>query len=276
MRHLRYAVAAAVLAVAVGVPIDAHADVEWVPPLGARWQYQLQGDVDANVCTKPPGSRTCVRPEVYDFDLYRPDGVTLNTLGVDRVHAADARAVCYVSAGSYENWRPDKNTFPAAVLGKSNGWPGEKWLDIRAQSTLLPIIDARVARCVDAGFDAIEFDNVDGYSNNTGFPLTAAHQLSYNRALADLAHARGLAVGLKNDVEQAATLRSSFDFAINEQCGQYQECGVYDAWTAHGQAVLEIEYGTALKRFCPAAIAGGRSAIKKTMSLKAKPWTPCA
>ncbi len=183
--------------------------------------------------------------------------------------------MCYVSAGSWENWRPDATAFPESVKGASNGWPGERWLDVRARSVLVPIIEARVQKCVDAGFDAVEFDNVDGYTNSTGFPLAASDQLSYNRDLAGVAHAHGLAVGLKNDVEQAGALRTDFDFAINEQCFQYHECAVYDAWTAHGQLVVEVEYSGNQKKYCADAVAHGRSAIKKARALKAKPWTPC-
>ncbi len=40
--------------------------------------------------------------------------------------------VGYFSAGSYENWRSDKGSFPTAALGKNlDGWAGEKWLDVR-------------------------------------------------------------------------------------------------------------------------------------------------
>jgi hypothetical protein len=248
----------------------------WKPPVGARWQYQLQGKLRTDLCVVPASGGACVRPDIYDIDLYAKDGTTLNTAGVAQVHAAGARAVCYVSAGSFENFRPDAAAFPPEVKGASNGWPGERWLDIRQMATLLPIMASRVDRCVAAGFDAVEFDNVDGYSNASGFPLTAADQLTYNRALAGLAHARGLSVGLKNDVEQAAELLDDFDFAINEQCAQYSECDVYDAWITAGKAVLQVEYKKQPKTFCPDAVASGRSTVKKGLKLGAKPWTPCA
>jgi hypothetical protein len=72
---------------------------------------------------------------------------------------------------------------------------------------------------------AVEPDNVDGYANASGFLLTAAHQLAYNRFLPAAAHARDRSIGLKNDLAQVAALKPSFDFAINEQCCQYKECG---------------------------------------------------
>ena len=135
-----------------------------------------------------------------------------------QIHARLAHAVCYVDAGTWENWRPDAARYPKQLLGKGNGWPGERWLDIRATKVLLPLIDARVAKCAKAGFDAVDFDNVDGYANTTGFPLTGAAQLTFNKAIAGLAHKRGMSVGLKNDLDQLGALRTSFDFAVNEQC----------------------------------------------------------
>jgi hypothetical protein len=241
-----------------------------------RWQYQLQNKVKTTLCVVPVvrGSGSCVRPDVYDVDLYAPDGVTPNTASVAQIHALGAHAVCYVDAGSWENFRPDANAYPAAVRGLSNGWPGERWLDIRATAVLLPIIDARVAKCATAGFDAVEFDEVDGYTNNTGFPLTAADQLSFDTALAAIAHSHGLSVGLKNDLDQLTALQDTFDFAINEQCAQYKECSAYDAWTAAGKAVVEVEYRGRAPVYCADAAAHGRDAIHKLLALTAA-WKPC-
>ncbi len=73
---------------------------------------------------------------------------------------------------------------------------------------------------------------VDGYSNPTGFKLTYADQVSYNKFLATTAHSYGLAAGLKNDVDQIKDLVGSFDFAINEQCNLYKECGTYAPFKA--------------------------------------------
>ena len=72
--------------------------------------------------------------------------------------------------------------------------------------------------------DAIEFDNVDAYQNKTGLTISAATQEQFDAAIANLAHAAGFAVGLKNDLGQANDLQPYFDFAISEQCWQYREC----------------------------------------------------
>ncbi len=247
----------------------------WIPTQGLQWQYQLQGKLNTTICAVPRSGGTCVRPNVYDVDLYAPDGVTLNTAAVEAIHALGAHAVCYVDAGTWEDFRPDAGEFPASVKGLPNGWPGERWLDIRATSVLLPIITARVAKCAAAGFDAVDFDNVDGYQNQTGFPLTAADQLTFDEDLAAIAHSDGLSAGLKNDIDQLGQLESTFDFAVNEQCAQYNECDAYDGWTAAGKAVVEVEYRGRPTRYCPSADLHGRDAISKGLALRAKPWRPC-
>lgn len=247
----------------------------WQPRPGLRWQYQLQGKVDTSICAKPASGGACVRPDVWVIDLYNDDGTTTNAAAVKQIHARRSHAVCYVDAGTWENWRPDAARYPAKIRGKSNGWPGERWLDIRAIKVLRPLLAARVDKCVKAGFDAVDFDNVDGYTNDTGFPLTGAQQLTFNRMLAQLVHARGLAVGLKNDLGQAAKLRRDFNFAVNEQCYAFHECSGYDSWTKTGRAVVEIEYAGNTAAMCSAAFAGRRDAMHKALALRATPWVPC-
>jgi hypothetical protein len=92
---------------------------------------------------------------------------------------------------------------------------------------------------------------MDGYRNDTGFPLTAADQLRYNRLVARLAHDRGLAVGLKNDLDQIPELVGDFDFAVNEQCAQYGECGALKPFVDADKAVFHVEYEVPTGRFCP-------------------------
>jgi hypothetical protein len=105
---------------------------------------------------------------------------------------------------------------------KMQGWP-EYWLDIRS-TTVRTLMAARLDLAVTKDCDGVEPDNVDGYSNDSGFPLTAANQLNYNSWLASEAHKRGLSVGLKNDLEQVTALVGNFDWALNEECSSYNEC----------------------------------------------------
>jgi hypothetical protein len=227
----------------------------WSPTPGAEWQLQLSSSIDTKV-------------NVPTFDV---DGADVPKTKIDTLHANGAHVICYFSAGSYEEWRDDADAFPRSVIGKPlDGWEGENWLDVRALDVLLPIMEARIANCAAKGFDAVDPDNVDGYTNDTGFPLTGADQIAYNKALADLAHKHGMSVGLKNDVDQIDALEPFFDFVVNEQCHQYQECGAYSPFVDAGKAVLNVEY----RLNCPANEREGFSTMLKTLRLGPARW-PC-
>src|SRR6185369_11730450 len=130
-----------------------------------------------------------VAAPVYDIDLFDTPAATIAALKSTGRHV-----ICYFSAGSYEDWRPDAASFPAAALGRAlDGWPGERWLDTRADG-VRAVMRARLDLARSKGCDAVDPDNVDGYTNGPGFPLTATTQLDYDRFLASEAHARGLAV----------------------------------------------------------------------------------
>jgi len=60
----------------------------WIPNQGLQWQYQLQGKLNTGLCVVPQVGGSCVRPNVYDVDLYATNGVTLNTAAVAAIHAA--------------------------------------------------------------------------------------------------------------------------------------------------------------------------------------------
>jgi hypothetical protein len=119
------------------------------------------------------------------------------------------------------------------------------------------------------GFDAVEADNVDGFANSSGFPLTATDQLAFNRAIAALAHARGLSVALKNDVGQVNDLVGAFDFSVDEQCAEFKECGALTPFVRAGKAVFHVEYNLATSKFCPVTTPLGFSSMLKHLSLDA-------
>lgn len=227
----------------------------WHPALNTSWQWQLSGTVNQSF-----------KVQVYDIDMFE------NSAGVvSSLHSKwpGVKVVCYIDAGTWENWRPDASQFPPSVLGKPNGWPGERWLDIRQISILGPIMQARMDQCVSKGFDGVEFDNVDGYTNNTGFPLTGGDQLSYNTWLANQAHQRGLSAALKNDLDQIPTLLPYFDWALDEQCFQYSECNKLQPFIAAGKAVMEVEYYLKPSRFCARANSLNFNSLYKHLSLDA-------
>ena len=234
---------------------DAGVAAVWHPAPGTSWQWQLQGAIDASLPVA-----------MYDVDLFdAPDPV------VAGLHARGVKVICYLSAGSFEDWRPDAKAFPAAVLGQPlEGWPGERWLDIRADA-VRTVIRARLDRARARGCDGVEPDNVDGYTNPTGFPLTAADQLDFNRFLARESHARGLSVGLKNDLDQVADLVGDFDWALDEECMKLAECDLLGPMIAAGKAVFHVEYGDAAlaAAICPDSHARDFATLVKGLALDA-------
>jgi hypothetical protein len=106
------------------------------------------------------------------------------------------------------------------VKGQANGWPGEQWLDIRRLDILGPIMTARLDLVSPRDSTGSNRTMSTGYLNTTGFPLSYQDQLTYNRWLAESAHARRLSIGLKNDLERVTDLVTAFDWALNEQCVQ--------------------------------------------------------
>jgi len=231
----------------------------WQPSVGVTWQWQLTGPID-----------TSIEADMYDVDLFdTPEEV------IRELHAQGRVVICYFSAGTFETWRPDADAFPPEVIGLPlEDWPDERWLDIRRLDVLAPIMERRLDLAVIKGCDGVEPDNVDGYTNNTGFPLTYEDQLRYNLWLAQEAHVRGLSIGLKNDLNQIPDLVDHFDWALNEQCFSYDECDALLPFIQAGKAVFGVEYELDTDEFCPQANEMGFSFMKKHWNLDA--WRePC-
>ena len=244
----------------ISAPTAQPAVTYWKPTLADTFQWQLASGID-----------TTVDSSVYDVDAFTTPAST-----VAELHTAGRHVVCYVNAGAYETYRPDAAQFPAAVLGKTYvGYPDEKWLDIRRIDLLAPIMTARFDLCKSKGFDTIEPDNIDGFENATGFPLTGDDQLAYNRWLADQAHTRGMSIALKNDGNQVAQLLPAYDFALVEDCWNQKNCNLYAPFAAAKKAVVTVEYTdmTTAAAFrtnvCPQAKIAGVFALLKNRNLDA-------
>ncbi|HET8903218.1 MAG TPA: endo alpha-1,4 polygalactosaminidase [Saccharospirillum sp.] len=201
------------------------------PPVGVTWQWQLLVPAGTSL-------NTSYDVAVYDVDLFDTSEATIQDLKV-----SDGRKViCYFSGGSYENWRDDEAEFSGNELGSTlDGWPNERWLDVRS-TNVHRIMQERLDLARDKGCDGVEPDNMDGYLNDPGFNFTASDQLAYNRFIANEAHKRGLSVGLKNDLDQVEALVDYFDFSVNEQCFEYDECGLLKPFIDAGKPVLNAEY----------------------------------
>jgi hypothetical protein len=231
---------------------------EFRPAPGTTWQWQLS-DLPIDMS---------VEAAVYDVDLF-----TTSQEEIDSLHDAGRAVICYFSAGSFEEFRPDAATFPSEVKGDPLDPPfeDELWLDIRSQA-VRDIAQRRLDLAATRRCDAVEPDNVDGYANESGFPLTADDQLDFNRFLAREAHLRGLGVGLKNDLDQIRDLLDDFDWALNEECFAYDECEVYaDTFIAADKAVFHAEYVDPgrLDEVCAVTRPLGLSTLIKNIELDA-------
>ncbi|MFD0413438.1 endo alpha-1,4 polygalactosaminidase [Streptomyces sp. NPDC127108] len=156
--------------------------------------------------------------------------------------------LCYVNAfqaqpGAEQEWDKD------LLLRDANGdvvydgeW-GEAVLDIRTADKRRRVaakVNGWIDGCADKGFQAVEPDNYDTY---TRFPkyLKASQAKAFISLLSAHAHGRGLAIAQKNTPDLApARKETGLDFAVAEECGEWNECGAYT--DAFGDHVLVVEY----------------------------------
>jgi hypothetical protein len=215
----------------VNVDVPPITEGDWYRPMvDTTWQWQLQPNADG-------GINTTYDVEVYDIDLFEASDSVITEL-----HGSGRKVICYFSAGSYEDFRDDAGEFQPADLGHTlEGFSDERWLDIRSSNVERIMLD-RLDLAVRRECDGVEPDNLDGFTNDTGFDLTATDQRAFNRFLANEAHKRNLAVALKNDLDQIPELVDYFDFSVNEQCHEFDECDALQPFIDAGKPVFNAEY----------------------------------
>jgi len=192
---------------------------------GMRLQYQLQGALDQTV----------------DADLFVVDLFETTSAVVAQLHARNRVVVAFVSAGSYEPWRPDVSSLPASVRGEPLArYPDELWLDVRA-SSVRQLLTGRLALARDKGFDGVLLVSLDAYLTESGFELTATDQLEYSLWLAQQAAARGLSAGISSDWAHAGQLANDYDFAIHLNCLANGRCAELAPYRERGHAVFDLE-----------------------------------
>ncbi|CAF3446650.1 hypothetical protein SNK03_003231 [Fusarium graminearum] len=207
----------------------------WQPKVGATWQIILLKPLKLS----KDGTAKNLKPNVgiYDLDLYDNDAETFAAL-----HKAGKKVICYFSAGSWENWRDDKNQFKKADLGKTmDGWPDEKWINLRSKN-VRNIMKKRIKYAAKKGCDAIDPDNVDGYQNDNGLGLTQKDSIDYVKFLATEAAKYNMSTGLKNAGDIIKSVLPYVQFSVNEQCVEYSECETFAAFIKAKKPVFNIEY----------------------------------
>ncbi|BCS27799.1 endo alpha-1,4 polygalactosaminidase [Aspergillus puulaauensis] len=210
------------------IPVTRTTKEIWQPPVGASWQIVLSG---ALIDQSSSAS-------IYDIDLFENPASTISSL-----HAQNKKVICYFSAGTYEDWRPDAKSFSKSDIGSPlDDWEGESWVDLRSKN-VRQIMKKRLDMAVEKGCDGVDPDNVDAYGNgHGGFNLQQSDSVDYLNWLSGEAHARGLAIGLKNAGAIIDDVLPNMQWAVNEQCTEWDECGDFMPFVDAGKPVFHIEY----------------------------------
>ena len=166
------------------------------------------------------GGAAAPAPSIYDFDGFDNSAATVAAL-----HARGQHVICYIDVGTWENWRSDAHKFPGSVLGNDNGWPGERWLDIRQLRILEPIMTARFQMCRAKRVRCGRARQYGRLGERHRLLRVTARDQPTTSGWPERSTRLGMAVFQKNS-EQAATLEPYFDGVIEEQCLQYQECAI--------------------------------------------------
>ena len=218
---------------ACGSAASPHADDRpALPPSDGVFDYQLGGTADELSDGTP-------------IDVVARDATTAPLEG--------AYNVCYVN-GFQTQPAADWSDHPAALLRDSSGdpgrdpdWPDELILDpstAASRESILEVIGPVIEGCAEAGFDAVEIDNLDTWTRFDAISRDGAFALA--SAYVTTAHDLGLAIAQKNAAEAARPAHDDlgFDFAVVEECGVYSECAAYT--DVYGPHVLQIEYPDSL------------------------------
>jgi len=284
-----------------------------------QWYWQIGGGTLPSMTSGPESTAN-----IWDTDMFEdangmgsnnePDG---RSSIVSQLHAANKYAVCYIEAGAQQA-EPDQSHFASAdYTNGSNaettemqGWPGEYWYDTLGFAGWTPSHQAysgsaadqaaagniatgmaqRIAGCKAEGQDAIEPDDLDGYTNPSqtgasggGWGLTQAAAAGYEQWLAYTAHNDGLAIFQKNDPANSAAEVASFDGMVIEECNSFDDpCagsgGHATPYLSAGKPVLNAEYtqdGETTSKFCPSDVAAGISGALFDVNLAGGTYSPC-
>jgi hypothetical protein len=230
-------------------------------------------------------------PTIFDID-----GIENPASTVTALHNLGDKVICYIEVGSAGNYYSAADegipvTYYAQLqaagdMGKKmQGYP-EYYLNINAASTVSIIESMIDQQCAAKGFDAVEPDIDDSYTDSTNFTITEAENEAYDIKLGTYAHSLGLAWGQKNgdnDPAFSKALEPTADFLLDEECNFYQTCSIVTPpYVQAGKLVLNAEYtddwgsntATDLSKFCAADMSGGIDGTLFTSALAGQ-HNPC-
>lgn len=204
-----------------------------LPPAHAGFDYQLGG------AYTPPAGVSVVSRDQGDSP------------------AAGLYNICYINAfqtqeGAEDEWDSDLLLHDSkGQVVEDEDW-GEAILDIRTASNRERIaakVNGWIDQCAAKGFQAVEPDNFDTFDRFPSY-LTKANAEAYIKLLSAHAHAKNLAVAQKNTAELSGDhAANGLDFAVAEECADWDECGDYT--DAYGNNVIVIEYtDKGMKKAC--------------------------
>ncbi|MFG3258943.1 endo alpha-1,4 polygalactosaminidase [Streptomyces sp. NPDC048172] len=199
----------------------------------------------------------------FDYQIGGPYKPPSDVKVVSRDHTAKPADglynICYVNAfqaqpGAEDEWGDLLLRDADGEVVYDKEWD-EAFLDLRTadkRERIAKKVGRWIGSCAEKGFQAVEPDNYDSYTRAPGKLLTAGQAQAFIKLLSARAHEQGLAIGQKNTPDLAAAREANgLDFAVAEECGEYDECGRYAK--AFDDRVVVIEYTRAgLKKACEA------------------------
>jgi hypothetical protein len=129
----------------------------WQPAPASKIQMVISGAISVDGAPVPSDVG------IFDIDMFENSASTVQAL-----HNSGVKVICYFSAGTSEDWRPDYNDFTSADKGAGlPDWQGEAYLDLRSEN-VLNIMKKRIANAASLGCDGIDPDNMGEslYSSN--------------------------------------------------------------------------------------------------------------
>lgn len=182
------------------------------------------------------------------MDYLEIDGFDSTKEQVTQIKAQNTKAICYISAGTAEDFRPDFAAFKAIPNTTGKGFPGfegDYFLNTNHWRDFFPVMKKRIQMCRDKGFDYVDFDVIDSYDvdpEETGFELSEDVQIDYIMALTKAAKEASLKTVQKNAPDLAKRLEPHFDAMVTEECVRLEFCEETAPYRAAGKPVFNVEY----------------------------------